>query len=153
MFNKFCQSWHLEFLHILACLFNSSYIVSWVWMKSWFACREIIHVWQILQELWLLTLRNFTKFCLSSQLLLPYMYMHCFMDLNETCQECCSTCLLKCACGEITHVQQVLQELWILTEFLHILACLLNFLYNCCMDLNETRQECCTTSLNLHVWR
>ena len=36
MFDKFWQSygpWHLEFLHILACLLNSSYILAWIWMK------------------------------------------------------------------------------------------------------------------------
>ena len=25
--------WHLEFVHILACLLNSSYILAWIWMK------------------------------------------------------------------------------------------------------------------------
>ena len=36
MFDKFWQSygpWHLEFLHILARLLNSSYILEWIWMK------------------------------------------------------------------------------------------------------------------------
>ena len=41
---------------------------------------------QILAELWSLTLRIFTHFSLSSQLLLH----HC-MDLNETWQGCCTT--------------------------------------------------------------
>ena len=47
--------------------------------KSRSACGEIIHVRQILAELWSLTLRIFTHFSLSSQLLL-----HRCMDLNET---------------------------------------------------------------------
>ena len=35
MFDKFWQSYgsHLEFLHILACLLNSSYILAWIRMK------------------------------------------------------------------------------------------------------------------------
>ena len=54
--------------------------------KSKSACGEIIHVRQILAELWPSTLRIFTHFSLSSQLLL-----HPFMDLNETWQGCCTT--------------------------------------------------------------
>ena len=54
--------------------------------KSRSACGEIIHVRQILAELWSLTLRIFTHFSLSSQLLL-----HPCMDLNETWQGCCTT--------------------------------------------------------------
>ena len=42
----------------------------------------------ILAELWSLTLRIFTHFSLSSQLLL-----HPCMDLNETWQGCCTTSL------------------------------------------------------------
>ena len=49
---------------------------------------EIIHVRQILAELWPLTLRIFTHFSLSSQHLL-----HPCMDLNETWQGCCTTSL------------------------------------------------------------
>ena len=56
--------------------------------KSRSACEEIIHVRQILAELWPLTLRSFTHFSLSSQLLL-----HPCMDLNETRQGCCTTSL------------------------------------------------------------
>ena len=56
--------------------------------KSKSACREIIHVRQILAELWPLTLRIFTYFGLSSQLLL-----YLCMDLNETWQGCCNTSL------------------------------------------------------------
>ena len=56
--------------------------------KSRSACGEIIHVRQILAELWSLTLRIFTHFSLSSQLLL-----HPCMDLNETWQGCCTTSL------------------------------------------------------------
>ena len=100
MFDKFWQSycpWHFEFLHILACLLNSSYIVAWIWMKlgrdlhhkSSSACGEVIHVRQILAELWPLTLWIFTHFSLSSQLLL-----HRCMDLNETWQGCCTTSLV-----------------------------------------------------------
>ena len=56
--------------------------------KSRSACGEIIHVGQILAELWSFTLRIFTHFSLSSQLLLP----SC-MDLNETWHGCCTTSL------------------------------------------------------------
>ena len=58
--------------------------------KSRSACGEIIHVWQILVELWSLTLRIFTHFSLSFQLLL-----HPCMDLNETWKKCCATSLDK----------------------------------------------------------
>ena len=86
--------WHLEFLHILAFLLNSSYIIAWIewhlagmlYHKSRSSCGEIIHVWQILAELWPLTLRMFTQFSLSSQLLL-----HPCMDLKDTWQGCCNT--------------------------------------------------------------
>ena len=56
-------------------------LVQMLYHKSWSACGEIIHVQQILAELWSLTLRIFTHFSLSSQLLL-----HPCMDLNETWQ-------------------------------------------------------------------
>ena len=56
--------------------------------RSRSACWEIIHVQQILAELWSLTLRIFTDLSLSSQLLL-----HPCMDLNETWQGCCTTSL------------------------------------------------------------
>ena len=57
-------------------------------LKSRSACGEIIHVRQILAELWSLTLRIFTHFSLSSQLLL-----HPCMDLNKSWQGCCTTSL------------------------------------------------------------
>ena len=46
------------------------------------------HVRQISAELWSLTLRIFTHFSLSSQLLL-----HPCLDLNEAWQGCCTTSL------------------------------------------------------------
>ena len=63
-------------------------LVQMLYSKSESACGKIIHVRQILAELWSLTLRIFTHFSLSSQLLL-----HPCMDLNETWQECCTTSL------------------------------------------------------------
>ena len=63
-------------------------LVQMLYHKSKSACGEIIHVEQILAELWPLTLRIFTHFSLSSQLLL-----HPCMDLNETWQGCCTTSL------------------------------------------------------------
>ena len=88
--------------------------------KSRSACGEIIHVRQILAELWSLTLRIFTHFSLSSQLLHP------FMDLNETWQGCCTTSL-EVHVGRYFMFDKFWQSYgpWHL-EFLHILACLLN---------------------------
>ena len=63
-------------------------LVQMLYHKSRSACGEIIHVRQILEELWSLTLRIFTHFSLSSQLLL-----HPCMDLNGTWQGCCTTSL------------------------------------------------------------
>ena len=63
-------------------------LVQMLYHKSRSACGEIIHVLQILAELWPLTLRIFTHFSLSSQLLL-----HRCMDLNETWQGGCTTSL------------------------------------------------------------
>ena len=63
-------------------------LVQMLYHKSRSACGEIIHVGQILEELWSLTLRIFTHFSLSSQLLL-----HPCMDLNETWQGCYTTSL------------------------------------------------------------
>ena len=54
--------------------------------KSRSAFGEIIHVRQILAELWSLTLIILTHFSLSSQFLL-----HPCMDSNETLQGCCTT--------------------------------------------------------------
>ena len=135
MFDKIWQSygpWLLEFLQILACLLNSSYILAWNWTKlagmlhhkCRSACGEIIHVWQILAELWSLALRIFTHFSLSLQLLL-----HPCMDLNETLQECCTTSL-EVHVGRSFMFDKFWQSYgpWHL-EFLHILACLLNSSY------------------------
>ena len=134
--------------------------------KSRSACGEIIYVWHILQELQPLKLRIFTHFSLSSQLLHPC------MDLNETWQGCCTTSSLhgfewnlarmlhhksKSAFGEIIYVRQISQELQPLT--LRIFAHFsLSFstqqlLLHLCMDLNETWQGCCTTSLEVLVGR
>ena len=116
--------------------------------KSWSACGEIIHVRQILAELWPLTLRIFTHFSLSSQLLL-----HPCMDLNETWQGMLHH-KSRSACGEIIHVWQILAELWSLTLriFTHF-SLSSKLLLHPCMDLNETWQGCCTTSLEVHVGR
>ena len=86
--------------------------------------REMIHVRQILAELWSLTLRIFTHFSLSSQL-----FLHPCIDLNETWQGCFTTSL------EL-HVWRwfMFDKFWESyspwhLEFLHILACLLNASY------------------------
>ena len=99
--------------------------------KSRSACGEIIHVRQILAELWSLTLRIFTHFSLSSQLLL-----HPCMDLNETWQGCCTTSLevhvgRSFMFGKFwqSYGPWHLEFLYILAEFLYILACLLNSSY------------------------
>ena len=63
-------------------------LVQMLYHKSRSACGEIIHVREILAELWPLTLRIFTHFSLSSHFLL-----HCCMDLNETWQGCCTSSL------------------------------------------------------------
>ena len=91
------------------------------------------------QSLWSLTLRFFTHFSLSSQLLL-----HPCMDSNETWQGCCTTSL---------KVRQILAELWSLTLRIFTYFSLSSQLLHRCMDLNETWQGCCTTSLELHVGR
>ena len=116
--------------------------------KSKSACGEIIHVRQILAELWSLTLRIFKHFSLSSQLLL-----HPCMDLNETWQGMLHH-KSKSACGEIIHVRQILAELWSLTLriFTHF-SLSSQLLLHPCMDLNETWQGCFTTSLEVHVGR
>ena len=153
MFDEFWQSygpWHLEFLHILARLLNSS-LHPWMDLnETWQGCCrwEIIHVRKILTELWSLTLRIFTHFSLSSQLLLHS--LHGFeWNLAGMLHH-----KSRSACWEIIYVWQILAELWSLTLriFTH-LACLLNSLLHPCMDLNETWQGCCTTSLEVHVGR
>ena len=85
---------------------------------------------------------------LSSQLLL-----HLCMDLNETWYRCCTTSL-EVHVGEIIHVRQILAELWSLTLriFTHF-SLSSQLLLHPCMDLNETWQGCCTTSLEVHVGR
>ena len=107
---------------------------------------EMIYVWNIMAELWPLTLRIFTHFSLSSQLLL-----HCCIDLNETWQGCCTTSL-EVHVGEMIYVWNIMAELWPLTLriFTHFSLSSQLLLY-CCMDLNESWQECCTTSLGMHV--
>ena len=101
------------------------------------ACGEIIHVRQILAELWSLTLRIFTNFSQILACLPNSSYILAWMlgMLHHKSRS---------AWGEIIHVRQILAELWSLTlmfykfwqsygpwhlEFLHILACLLNFSY------------------------
>ena len=140
--------WHLEFLHILACLLNSSYILAWIWMKlgrdvalqdkkcMW----EDIHVRQI-----------FTHFSLSSKLLL-YISLHRFgWNLAGMLRNHKS----RSAFWEIIHVRTILAELWPLTIriFTHFSLKLSSQLLYLCMDLNETLQRCCTTSLEVHVGR
>ena len=75
----------LNFEHPSVLLFC---LVQMWYHKSRSACGVIIHVPQILAELWSLTLRIFTHFSLSSQLLL-----HPCMDLNGTWQGCCTASL------------------------------------------------------------
>ena len=124
MFEKFWQSygpWHLKFLHILACLLNSSYILAWIWMKlgresmhhkSRSACGEIIHVRQILAELWSLTLRIFTDFSLINNVFsTPPTSLYGFEWKLAGILHHKS----RSACGEIIHVRQILAELWSLT--------------------------------------
>ena len=100
------------------------HLVQMLYHRSRSASGEIIHVQQILAELWPLTLRIFTHFSLSSQLLLH----HC-MDLNVTWQGCCTTGL-EVHVGRKFMFGKFWQSYgpWHL-EFLHILACLLNSSY------------------------
>ena len=60
----------------------------------------------------------------------------------------------RSACVEIIHVLKLLSELWSLTLkiFTHFSLSSQLFLYPC-MDMNETWQRCCTTSLEVHVGR
>ena len=109
--------------------------------KSSSACGEIIHVRQILAELWSLTLTIFTHLGLSSQLLL-----HPCMDLNEKFAGMLHH-KSRSACGEIIHVQQILAEFWSLTLRIYTHLGLSSKLLLPCMDLNESWQGCCTTSL------
>ena len=58
------------------------------------------------------------------------------------------------ACGEIIYVQQIFAELWPLTlNFFTHFSLSSQLLLHPCMDLNETWQRCCTTSLEVHVRR
>ena len=115
--------------------------------KSRSACVEMIHVRQILAKLWSLTLRIFTHFSLSFQLLL-----HPCMDLYETWQGCCTTS--QSACGELIHVRQILAELLSLTLkiFTHF-SLSSQLLLHPCIDFNESWQGCCISSLEVHVGR
>ena len=98
----FC--WYRGFCHRTGSdllLFVSTFLYGFEWnlagilrYKSRSACGDIIHVRNILAELWSLTHWILTHFSLSSQLLL-----HPCMDLNETWQEFCATSLDK-------HVEQ-----------------------------------------------
>ena len=108
---------------------------------------EIIHVRQILAELWSLTLRIFTHLSLSSQLLL-----HPCLDLNKNLAGMLHH-KSRSACGEIIHVRQILAELWSLTLRIFTHFSLSSQLLHPCMDLNETWQGCFTTSLEVHVGR
>ena len=123
-------------------------LVQMLYYKSRSACGEIIYVRQILAELLPLTLRIFTHFSLSSQLLL-----HPSMDLDETLVQMLYY-KSRSACGEIIYVRQILAELLPLTLriFTHF-SLSSQLLLHPCMDLNETWQGCCTTSLEVHVGR
>ena len=117
--------------------------------KSKSACGEIIHLRQILAELWSLTLRIFTHFSLSSQLLLHP--LHGFeWNLAGMLHH-----RSRSACGEIINVRQILAELWSLTLriFTHLISLSSQLFLHPCMGLNETWQGCCTTSLEVHVGR
>ena len=62
----------------------------------------------------------------------------------------------KCrsACGEIIYVRQILTELWPLKlRFFAHFSLSSQLLLHSCMDLNETWQGCCTTSVEVHVGR
>ena len=100
------------------------YLARMLHHKSKSACWEIIHIRLILAELWSLTLRLFTYFSLSSQLLL-----HTYMDLNVTWQGC-GTTSLEVHVGRKFMFDKFWQSYcpWHF-EFLHILACLLNSSY------------------------
>ena len=75
------------------------------------------------------------------------------MDLNETLYRCFTTSL-EVHVGEINHVQQNVAKLWPLTLriFTHF-SLSSQLLLHLCMDLNETWQEYCATSLEVHVGR
>ena len=146
MFYQFWQSygpWHLECLHILACLLHSSYMDFYeTWQGYCTTSLEVhvggggvilIHVQQILAELWPLTLRIFTHFSLSSQFLL-----HPCMNLNETWQGCYTTSLEKHV-GRLFMFDKFWQCYgpWHLEVFTHFILSS-QLLLHPCMDLNET---------------
>ena len=137
----FAELWsltHWIFTHFSLSSPTSLHGVEWklagmLHYKSRSACGEKIHVRQILAEIWSLTLRIFTHFSLSSQLLHPC------MDLNESWQGCCTTSLARSACGEIIHVRQILAELLSLTLriFTHF-SLSSQLLLHPCMAVNES---------------
>ena len=61
----------------------------------------------------------------------------------------------KCrsACGENIYVRQILAELWPLTLkiFFTYFSLSSELLLHPCMDLNESWQGCCSTSLEVHA--
>ena len=159
MFDKLWQSygpWHIEFLHILACLLNSSYIFAWIWMKlGRNVAPQVLkcmygdnscstNFWQSYGP-WHLEFLHF-ELVFST----PPTSLHGFeWNLAGMLHH-----KSRSACGEIIHVRQVLAELWSLTLriFTHF-SLSSQLLLHPCMDLNETWQGCCTTSLEVHVGR
>ena len=102
-------------------------------------------------------IQSFSHFAPSK--LCSKLLQHPCTDLNETWLQMFHH---KSRCvhvyGEIIHVWKFLQELWLLTlrlftHFTHFTFSLSSQLVHCCMAFNETWQECCTTSLGLHVER
>ena len=106
MFDIFYQSygpWYLKFLHILAGLFNSSYIYVHCCMDwneiAQKCCTTSPHLHVGISFMfdkfcrsygsWNLEFLHISDYSLSSQLLL-----YCYMDLNETLQECRTSNLL-----------------------------------------------------------
>ena len=61
-----------------------------------------------------------------------------------------SAALSGCACGEIIHVRQILQELWVLK--IRILTYFSLSAHSVtCMNLIDIFQDRCTTSLAVHI--
>ena len=159
MFGQFWHSygpWHLQFLHILACLLNSSYILAWIWMKLG---RDVAP--QVYKCMWgdnscsanfdtVMVLDTYS-FC-TFQLVFstPPTSLHGFeWNLAGMLHHKSTN-----ACGEIIHVWPILAELWSLTLIIFTHFSLSSqLLLHPCMDLNETWQGCCTTSLQMQVGR